>query len=305
MGKHFPTHLLLVLRIAAITFSSDLRKPCWITGKSLCPKFKKCPVLEKIHIYKLYLVWGLCSPHIQRRVASDQDTWWSMEDVFQTIECITRSKEQYGAFLNPNLETMQPVVQVNELSYSKANWHSKCDQSNSGQPHPVWFSNNFRDTNRHQRGLFKKSPGQQHYKHSPRKLTCYYCEWEHLVKDCIKLAKEKSRDKQKDTAVARHYKNKVQDVVQRGNITINEVSFARTPVANYSVEQTEEILGNMQLDNSSWLDRYPCQVTIDEVCQGHVFKYNIMVNGMLVNALYDTGTSMSCMAKWFFDTLST
>ena len=28
-----------------------LRKPCWMTGESLSPKFKKCPVLEKNHIY--------------------------------------------------------------------------------------------------------------------------------------------------------------------------------------------------------------------------------------------------------------
>ena len=34
-----------------ITFSSDLRKPCWITGESLSPKSKKCPVLENNHIY--------------------------------------------------------------------------------------------------------------------------------------------------------------------------------------------------------------------------------------------------------------
>ena len=34
-----------------ITSSSDLRKPCWITGKSLSPKSKKCPVLENNHIY--------------------------------------------------------------------------------------------------------------------------------------------------------------------------------------------------------------------------------------------------------------
>ena len=44
---------------------------------------------------------------------------------------------------------------------------------------------------------------------SPKKLTCYYCKGEHMVKDCIKLAKEKSWDKQKDTDMAKHYKNKI------------------------------------------------------------------------------------------------
>ena len=144
-----------------------------------------------------------------------------IKDVFQTRECMTRSKEWYRALFNPHLETMQPVVQVNEVSYGKANWHSRYDQSNSGQSHPVQSGNNFRDTNRHQRGSFKKILGKQHYKHSPRKLSCYYCEGEHLVKDCIKLAKEKSRDKQKDIDVARCYKNKLQDTMAWGVILLS------------------------------------------------------------------------------------
>ena len=46
----FP-YTFLGFKIVGITFSSDLRKPCWITGKSLSPKSKKCPVLENNHIY--------------------------------------------------------------------------------------------------------------------------------------------------------------------------------------------------------------------------------------------------------------
>ena len=42
---------------------------------------------------------------------------------------------------------------------------------------------------------------------------------------------------------------------------------------------------------------------VDKVCQGHIIKYKVMINDVPVNELYDTGTSMSCMAKWFFDTL--
>ena len=39
------------------------------------------------------------------------------------------------------------------------------------------------------------------------------------------------------------------------------------------------------------------------VCQGHIIKYKVTVNDVPVNALYDTGTSMSCMAKRSIDTL--
>ena len=71
-----------------------------------------------------------------------------------------------------------------------------------------------------------------------------------LKKDCVKLAKEKSRDKQKNTEVARQYKNKLRDTVQRGNITVNEVSFARVPDTTFYMEQMERLLGNLQLDES-------------------------------------------------------
>ena len=35
------------------------------------------------------------------------------------------------------------------------------------------------------------------------------------MKDCVKLANEKSQNKQKDTEVARQYKNKIRDFDQR------------------------------------------------------------------------------------------
>ena len=68
----------------------------------------------------LYLVWGLCSLHIQWQVASGQDTWWSVEDVFQMIDHVTRSEEQNRAFFKPNFEPAQSVLQVNEMSFGKA-----------------------------------------------------------------------------------------------------------------------------------------------------------------------------------------
>ena len=43
----------MVIKIAGTTFSSDLRKPCLITGEGLSPLSKKSPVLEKSHIYKV------------------------------------------------------------------------------------------------------------------------------------------------------------------------------------------------------------------------------------------------------------
>ena len=83
----------------------------------------------------LYFIQGLHSPHVQRWVASKQDPLWSMEDVFQRINHVTRSKEQNRAFFKPNFETVLPVLQVNKVSYGKATRHNMLDQSYNGEPH--------------------------------------------------------------------------------------------------------------------------------------------------------------------------
>ena len=170
-----------------------------------------------------------------------------MEDVIQTIRYVIRSEEWNRAFFNPHLEASRPVIQVNEVSYSKAMWQYGSNCPNNNQSYPVQFHNTFRKNNKKLRGPFRKSPGQPAYKHSPRKIWCYYCDGKLLIKDCVKLAKEKSQDKQ-DTEVARQYKNKLRDVVQWGNITVNEASFARAPETTYSIEQMEQLTGNLQLD---------------------------------------------------------
>ena len=131
-------------------------------------------------------------------------------------------------------------------------------------------------------------------------MTCYYCKDKHKIKDCVKLTKERARDKDKDTDITKQYKNKLEDTIQKGSITINEASFTRMPEMTCSMEQ---LLGNLQLSNSNWLDRYPSQVIVDEVCHGHVIKYKVTVNNIPVHVLYDTGASMSCMAKRFSNTL--
>ena len=50
--------------------------------------------------------------------------------------------------------------------------------------------------------------------------------------------------------MARQYKNKLRDAMQRGNITVNEASFAKAPETTYSMEQMEQLIGNLQLDKS-------------------------------------------------------
>ena len=75
--------------------------------------------------------------------------------------------------LYPNLEALRPVIQVNEVSYSKAMQQYGSDHPNNNQPHPAWFHNTFRENNKQPRGPFRKSPGQSAYKHGPKKIQ--YC----------------------------------------------------------------------------------------------------------------------------------
>ena len=66
----------------------------------------------------------------------------------------------------------------------------------------------------------------------------------------------------------------------------------------------EQLIGNLQLDESDWLDRFLHQVMVDKFCWGHVIKYKVFINDMHVDVLYDTGALKTCMAKRFFDTLT-
>ena len=133
-----------------------------------------------------------------------------MEDVFQMIDHVIRTKKWNSAFFKPNFELVQPGLQVNQVNLGKTTRYNQTyDWSHNGHSYQVQFSNNFRDNNRQQRGPLKKGQGKLHYKNSPKKLTCYYCEGEHKIKDCMKLTKEKAKDKQRDTDIAKHYKNKL------------------------------------------------------------------------------------------------
>ena len=52
----------------------------------------------------LYLVRGLKTLHIRRSVASEQDSWRMMEDVFDTIHCLARTEERNRIYVEPNFE---------------------------------------------------------------------------------------------------------------------------------------------------------------------------------------------------------
>ena len=52
----------------------------------------------------MYLVRELKAPYIRKRVAKEQDFWRMMQDVFDTINCITRMEERTKIYSEPNLQ---------------------------------------------------------------------------------------------------------------------------------------------------------------------------------------------------------
>ena len=57
----------------------------------------------------LYLIRGLKAPHIRRRVAKEPDSWKTMEDVVNTINCITRTEERNKVYSVPNFKSMSQM----------------------------------------------------------------------------------------------------------------------------------------------------------------------------------------------------
>ena len=86
---------------------------------------------------------------------------------------------------------------------------------------------------------------------------------------------------------------------------VNEAAFSNTQELTYSMEQAEQLLGNLQFSDgeSDWKHGCIKQVTIDEVSLDNIITYKVKVNKIEVDALYDTGASISVMSKWFFDKL--
>ena len=80
---------------------------------------------------------------------------------------------------------------------------------------------------------------------------------------------------------------------------------ASAPESTYSVEQAEQLLGNLRLSDSesTWLDIGIKEVTVDKASSGNVILYKVRVNNLQVDALYDTDVSIIVMAKWFYDRL--
>ena len=102
-------------------------------------------------------------------------------------------------------------------------------------------------------------------------------------------------------------KDKIRQQAKKENISIKEATFTTTQESIYSIEEVEQLLENMHFSDSEseleWLIQYIKEVTIDEVNVDNVKLYSIKVNKLEVEALHDTGASLSVMVRHFFERL--
>ena len=156
----------------------------------------------------LYLVKGLRAPHITRRVASEQDSWRTMEDVFDTISYIGRTEDRNKIYSDSNFESVPQVSTewVQEVSTSKYTRQNPTKKTYNGPNHRSQNDSSISNRNRQynsqpcrDKGSFQPNQGQ-------RKLICYYCDGEHCIRDCEKFTKDKTKYKLKTMDLTTHTK---------------------------------------------------------------------------------------------------
>ena len=224
-----------------------------------------------------------------------------MENVFQTINCITQTKEIAKAYHEPKFESVPqvPKERVYEVSFSRCTEPNSPVKAYSNSPHNTHYSANFRSGSKQHSSQFLKEQGKQQYNHRQGKLEYYCYKRDHLIRDCMKFSKDKTRYNLKTTDLARKYEDKLRQAVRKGITTVNEAAFSNTQELTYSMEQVEQLLGSLNFSNSESdsLDRYIMQVTIDDVSSDNVILYTVRVKCLEVDALYDTDASISIMSK--------
>ena len=110
----------------------------------------------------LYLMDGTEGTAYQERAAMEQESWRTMEDVFQTIHCIPKTEEKIKAYSEPNFEPMpwMSTVTMHEVCFGKyAKPNSPVKNYNSKPQGNMQYSSNFRDGCKYHNNQFNKDQG--------------------------------------------------------------------------------------------------------------------------------------------------
>ena len=155
---------------------------------------------------------------------------------------------------------------------------------------------------------YNRDQGRSQYNCIHAALKCYYCEGDHHLKNCEKFSKDKAKYKLKSVDMFQKCKDKIMQQAKKENVSINKAAFAMAQESTYSVEEAEQLLGNMHFSGSDseleWLDQYIRVVTIDEVNLDNLILYMVKVNNLEEKGLYNTDASISVMSRQFLKNMN-
>ena len=139
---------------------------------------------------------------------------------------------------------------INEVSQgkcSKPRIPSKAYNSPHFIPHNNSHFGTPCNTNSHQ---FNRNHVRSKYSHSQNNLKCYYSDDKDHIRGCDKFKQDKARYRLKTSDITQKCKDKIIQKAKKDNVSINEATFSTSQDSTYSMEQAEQVLGNMQFSDS-------------------------------------------------------
>ena len=130
----------------------------------------------------LAVIWGFRDCLIRWRVAKEQESWITMEDIYRSINRITKTDAHTKAYHEPRYDSVSEVTTegINEVSYNRAKKQYSYDKSH----------NSFNFRKQYNGSPHSRYQGNSHSHQAPMKVKCYYCNGEHCIDECEKLEKK-------------------------------------------------------------------------------------------------------------------
>ena len=248
---YIPDAMLVYSKVSQQEYESTTRY--LVRAKVLLEQIHRTSKLSEISGYgmdNLSLIQGLWENHIRKQVAREQESWCTMEDVFNSINHVTMMEERSKTYHQPEYDSMSQVSieRVHEVSMP-----NRCVKPRSSQPYKTHSSphynpqtrSTFRNKHKPHNSQHNRDQGRLQYHCMPTNLKCYYCQVDRLLKECNKFTKDKTKYKLKSADMFRKCKDQVIQQAKKENVSINEAMFTMVQELTYSVEEAEQLLGNM------------------------------------------------------------
>ena len=143
---------------------------------------------------------------------------------------------------------MERINEVSQGKYHKPRIPSKTYNGSHFRSHS---NSHFSSPHATSSQQFSRNQGRPQFSHTHSNIKCCYCKGKHCIRECDKYSWDKSKSKLKTVEIMQKCKDKIVQKAGKDNISVNEASFSTTGQESvYSVEQVEQLLGNMQFSDS-------------------------------------------------------